>query len=126
LLVAYQLRGEGYSVGYSVADCGGGMFVYCNASLIVRYRNPWAVDGRVMRRAIISSMPVSCQFPDCKSASLVMSLTHVSSGAASTRPLPLPLPADFSSAVRTYITCMGLLYLHRAQFVQGVRGGELC
>ena len=50
-----------------------------------------AIDGRIICHGIISSFQSASTSEFVKL--LVMSLTHVSSAIASTRPLPLPLSA---------------------------------
>ena len=52
-----------------------------------------AVDGRVMRRGIIGSCQ-SAATSEIVKALLVMSLIHVSSAIANTRPLPFTFTSD--------------------------------
>jgi len=66
-------------------------------------------------------MPINCHFQDCK-ALLVMSLTHVSSAVASTRPLPLPLVRAPSSPTPNCFLVNWTPPHHQGRFYVGARG----
>jgi len=74
----------------SVADWGNGMFVFCTAGPVVRYRGQWMAAWCAAVGSIISSCQSAATSKIVK-VLLVTSLTHVSSAIAGTRPLPLPL-----------------------------------
>jgi len=77
-VVAYGLRGEGLLRRWYVCMLHRGS----NSSLA------WVMDGRIMCHGTIAhSLPISCQFRDCKA--LLSMCSSRSSAISSTRPLPL-------------------------------------